>query len=58
MTLKQLKAQATRTEHNRVYGNFGLPPRDITVEHEGGIYVRRAWQSGRTFGWNKWEKAA
>jgi hypothetical protein len=31
-TLRTLKAEATRREYRRVYGNFGMPPRDIVVE--------------------------
>lgn len=57
-TLRAAKAEATRREHARVYDNYNLPPRDIVVEHEDGVFVRRAWQSGRHFGWGQWERTS
>lgn len=54
-TLKSAKRAATLKEYERVFQNMNLPPRDIYLEYEGKIYVRRAWQSLNSFGWRRWE---
>ena len=57
MTLRSAKCAATRREHHRVYINMCMPPRDITIEHDGHHYVRRSWQGVGRFGWGRWEAA-
>lgn len=54
MTLRAAKSAATKAEHSRVFGNMSAP-RDIRIEYDGGVYVRRVWTSGRNFGWGRWE---
>lgn len=58
MTLRAKKAAATRAEMRHVYENMNLPGRNITVEHDGVIYVREFWYSLNSFGWGKWVVAA
>ncbi len=57
MTLKQAKAQATKSEHNRVYRDMNAP-QDIRLSFNGHEYVRYCWSSVRHFGWGRWEKLA
>lgn len=56
-SLRAMKRAATAREYQRVYDCMCLPARDITVEFEGCVYVRRAWNSLRGFGWTRWEVA-
>lgn len=53
---QQLKAKATQKEYARVFRDFQLPPKNITVECSDGVWIRRAWTNVSNFGWDKWEK--
>ena len=57
MTLKAIKAAATKQEKARVYENMNTP-RDIIVQFEGTTYIRRAWSCVGNFGWEPWEVVA
>ena len=52
MTLTTKKRKATVHAHDRVHA--GRPPKDMSVEHEGTIYLREAWH-GPDIGWGPWE---
>ena len=53
MTLTTKKRQATVHAHDRVHA--GRPPKDMSVEHEGTIYLREAWH-GPDIGWGPWRE--
>ena len=53
LTLIGAKRIKTQQEMKRVYDGMNTPE-DIILWFDGKIYSRKAWRSGRMFGWGKW----
>ena len=55
-TDRQIKTEATKAEHKRVFENMNPPARDITAECSDGTWVREAWNGLNSFGWGRWSR--
>ncbi len=53
---KEIKKEAIKKEHERIYNDMILPPRDIIAHCSDGIWIRNAWIGLNVFGWTKWGK--